>query len=86
MDQLLEEIRPLIAKSAKVDPQEIELDADLFMDYGIDSLEGLKLLALLEQRYGITIPDHELMHLNTLRRIVEAVDRAHRTDGVVKEA
>ncbi len=86
MDTLLAEIRPVLAKSAKVDPQAIELDADLFMDYGIDSLEGLKLLALLEQRYGITIPDHELMHLNTLRRIAEAIDGARRSDGVVKEA
>lgn len=86
MEKLLEEIRPLIAKSAKVDPQEIALDADLFMDYGIDSLEGLKLLAALEQRYGITIPDHELMHLNTLGRIIEAIDQARRGDGVVKEA
>ncbi|HEY9855201.1 MAG TPA: acyl carrier protein [Stenomitos sp.] len=86
MDQLLEEIRPLIAKSAKVDPQAIELDGDLFMEYGIDSLEGLKLLALLEQRYGITIPDHELLHLNTLGRIVEAIERARHSDGVVKEA
>lgn len=86
MDPLLDEIRPLLAKSAKVDPHAIDLDADLFMDFGIDSLEGLKLLALLEQRYGITIPDHELMHLNTLRRIVEAIDRARQSDGVVKEA
>lgn len=86
MDALLEEVRALLAKSAKIDPREIDPEADLFMDYGIDSLEGLKLLAVLEQRYDLTIPDHELMRLNTLRRIVEAIHRARQGDGAVKEA
>jgi acyl carrier protein len=65
----------LIAKSAKVEPDTLDPDADLFMDLGIDSLEGLKILAQVEKRFGVTLPDHELMHLHTLRKIREAIQQ-----------
>lgn len=71
----------MIARSAKVDPQAIDPDADLFMDLGIDSLEGLKILAQLEERFGVLIPDHELMEMNTLRKIRAAIERSHAAKG-----
>lgn len=69
-------VRELIAASAHTPPAALALDADLFMDLGIDSLEGLKLLAAFERRYGVTIPDHELLHLHTPRQILAALERA----------
>ena len=72
----------LLAKTAKMAPEAIDPDADLFMDLGIDSLEGLKILAQLEERFGVLIPDHELLEMNTLRKIRSTIERS----SVAKEA
>lgn len=76
MEDPFDEVRRLLAKSARVAPERIMPTTDLFMDLGIDSLEGLKLLAALEQRFGVVIPDHELMNLTTPARIVAAIAAA----------
>ncbi|HEY9897988.1 MAG TPA: acyl carrier protein [Pantanalinema sp.] len=76
MDPLETYLVNLLARSAKVAPEAIGPDADLFMDLGIDSLEGLKVLAQIEERYGVLIPDHELMEMNTLGKIRSAIERA----------
>ena len=81
MDELSDEVRRLVAKSAKCDPQDLDPDADLLMDLGIDSLEGLKLLAVLEKRYGVILPDHELLHMTTVNRIVEALRQLPQSAG-----
>lgn len=79
MEDLHDAVSRLVAKSAKCDPAELDPDADLLMDLGIDSLEGLKLLAALEQRYGVLLPDHELLELTTVNRIVAALGKLQPT-------
>ena len=79
MEDLQEAVRRLVAKSAKCDPADLDPEADLLMELGIDSLEGLKLLAVLEQRYGVILPDHELLNLTTVNRIVEALRQQQAT-------
>lgn len=74
MDELLEEVRRLVASAAKREAAECGLDADLFADLAIDSLEGLKLMATLEKRFGVLLPDHLLLSLNTPRKIAEAIE------------
>lgn len=81
MPDLRDDVRRLVARSAKCDPADVDPDADFLMDLGIDSLEGLKLLAALETRFGITLPDHELLNMTTVNRIVTALE-AHQADSV----
>jgi acyl carrier protein len=85
MPDLHDDVRRLVARSAKCDPAILDPDADLLMDLGIDSLEGLKLLAALEQRYGVTLPDHELIHLTTVNRIVAALESSRLAPDDVRE-
>jgi acyl carrier protein len=80
MHDLRDDVRRLVARSAKCDPADVDPDADFLMDLGIDSLEGLKLLALLETRYGVILPDHELLNLTSVNRIVKALE-AHQADS-----
>ena len=69
------EIRQLVAEFARVPPEGLRADVDLFSELGIDSLEALKLLAWIEQKYDIRIPDHQLTSLNTLDRIAAFVQQ-----------
>jgi acyl carrier protein len=69
-------VRALIADVAKRDVSALGPDDDLVEHLGVDSLLGLQILAAVERRLDVRLPDDELIHLRTIGRITAAVDRA----------
>jgi acyl carrier protein len=67
------ELRILLGRVAKVDTAEVQLDDDLRVTLGIDSLAGLRLLAAVEKEYGVRFPDEQLVSYRTMRQILEFV-------------
>lgn len=61
MEQLIEELKVKIIEKLKlsdITPEEIDPDAPLVGEgLGLDSIDTLELLVLLEKDYGVTIPD-----------------------------
>jgi acyl carrier protein len=74
-------VRAAIRDVARQETTGIGRDDDLVAVLGVDSLQGLQVLAGVEKRCGVRLPDNELIHLRTIGRIVEAV-RRHQTAGV----
>ena len=68
-------IRVLMQDITRRDASAITADDDLVEAFGMDSLEGLQILAAVEKRFGVRLPDDELIHLRTIRRIADAVQR-----------
>lgn len=60
----------MIAKKLGKKPEEVNLKSRLVEDLGADSLDVVELLMLLEDEYGITIPDEDAVNLNTIEDIV----------------
>ena len=56
-------------KIENIDPQK-----DL-ASQGVDSLDTLSLLLLIQEKYGIQIPDEDIPKLETLNDIVEYVNK-----------
>jgi acyl carrier protein len=50
-------------------------DDDLVEVLGVDSLQGLQVLAGVEKRFDVRLPDEELIQMRTIGRIAEAVRR-----------
>ncbi|MFA5155931.1 MAG: acyl carrier protein [Candidatus Omnitrophota bacterium] len=70
-DQQLEnEIRDLIAGIIEKDPSEVTPDAKFFEDLGVDSMMALEIMAGIEKKYKIAIPEEKLTQLATLRETV----------------
>lgn len=61
MDALIEKLKTQIIEQlnlAEVKPEDIQPDAPLFGDgLGLDSIDALELIVLLEKHYGIKIQD-----------------------------
>ncbi len=61
MDALIEKLKTQIIEQlnlAEVKPEEINADSPLFGDgLGLDSIDALELIVLLEKHYGIKIED-----------------------------
>lgn len=69
------EVRALITDVARVDGSAIGPDEDLVERLGIDSLQGLQMLAAVEKRFALRLPDEDLVRLNTIGRIADVVER-----------
>jgi len=54
------EIIGIIARVIRVDPGRITPETNLFYDLGVDSLLAIKVLAALDKKYGIDVPENRL--------------------------
>ena len=70
MPDLENEIRSMIAEIVEKDPSEITPDARFFEDLEMDSMMALEIMAGMEKKYKITIPEDKLTKLTTLRETV----------------
>jgi len=53
-----------------------ELDEQTHLaEFGIDSLQALELLVMLERTYRIEIPQEDLKHFTTIQNVAELVAR-----------
>ena len=72
MEQLLEILKKQIISTLKltdIEPDDIDVDEPLIGDgLGLDSIDTLELLVLLEKNYGITVSD-----LNEGRKVFSSI-------------
>ena len=81
MEQLIDELRQEIVKSFKMEHitwQDIVPEAPLFIDgLGLDSIDALELLVLLEKNYGLKITPEEdgKQILSSVKSIAEYITK-----------
>jgi acyl carrier protein len=68
-------VREIVTRITKVSPERIELDTDLKAELNVDSLQGLQIVAALENQFGVRLPDEELDNYTTVRLITDTVTR-----------
>jgi acyl carrier protein len=81
MQDLEGEIRNIIAGIIEKEPAEITLDAKFYEDLGVDSMMALEILAAMEKKYKITIPEEKLAQLLTLRKTVAVAEEFLKKGG-----
>lgn len=70
MQNIEEEIKGIIAEIIEKEPAEILPDAKFFQDLGVDSMMALEIMAAIEKKYKISIPEEKLTQLATLNDTV----------------
>jgi len=71
MDNLESEIRAIVAEVVEVDPKEVTLEADFVGDLGMDSMKALEIMAAIEKKYSIQIPEEYLGKIMKLSNLLE---------------
>ena len=74
-DQVNEVVRKLIADIIEIEPDQIPPDAYLVEDLGMDSMMALEILAAIEKKFRIRIPEEDLPKITTLNRAIELAKR-----------
>ena len=68
--QLEQEIRAIIAEVTEIEPDKITLEASFVDDLGMDSMMALEILAAIEKKYKVQIPENKLMRLKNLQETI----------------
>jgi acyl carrier protein len=69
------EIKKLVADIAEKTPDEIKDDARFAEDLGIDSMMALEVVATIEKKYKVVIPEAEIPNIRSLQNIYDLVDK-----------
>ena len=69
-----DDVKAVIVEKLGVDADKVTPEARFVEDLGADSLETVELIMGLEDKFGLTISDEDLIHgLNTIEKCLEAV-------------
>ena len=69
------EIKKLVADIAEKTPEEIKDDATFSEDLGIDSMMALEIVASIEKKYKIMIPENEIPNIRSLQNVYDLVEK-----------
>lgn len=72
---IFENVRDALAQQFEIDPDTITMDTSLVDDLGADSLDVVELIMSLEDLFGISITDEDAAQLDTVRKIVDYLER-----------
>lgn len=75
VQQLDDEIRSLVATILELAPEQLDPEARLVEDLGMDSMMALEIVASIEKKYRIKLPESELANVKTLQRVVDIAKR-----------
>ncbi len=75
---MFEKVRDLLAKQLNLSPDKIALESDVVKDLGADSLDVVELLITLEDDYGISIPEEDIVNVKTVKDIVEMIEKLNK--------
>ena len=68
-----ETVKSMIAEQLKVDPETITTESRLMEDLKADSANILVMIMDLEDRFGITVEDDQIMKLHTVGDVVSYI-------------
>jgi acyl carrier protein len=69
----LDELRELIAEVLELEPEEITDTGSFVDDYEADSLRAIEILARIEKKYKVEVPQEELAKMENLLAVYETV-------------
>ncbi len=72
---LEQDVKTLIAEIIEMDPNEINPDASLVKNLGMDSMMALEILAAIEKKFKVKIPEDDLPKITTVNKAIELTKR-----------
>jgi len=60
------EVLEILRKQLNKKPEQLEINKRIKEDLGADSLDIVEVLMSVEERYGVMLPDEELMKVSTV--------------------
>ena len=69
------DIKNVIAEIVEIEQGKVTPEANFVEDLGMDSMMALEILASVEKKYKLRIPEENLTKITSLSKVVELVDK-----------
>lgn len=73
-DQILEQVKDLMAQQFEIEPKEITLDTNFQKDLDADSIDLTEFILTLEDAFGKEIPDEDAVKIKTVSDAVNYIN------------
>lgn len=73
--EIFEKVKALVVQELGIAEEKVTMEATFESDLGADSLDAIELVCSLEDSFGISIPDEQVVELRTIGQIVEYVEK-----------
>ena len=74
LEEIKKNIRRMVAEIAETSEDEIKDDANFVDDLGVDSMMALEIVAGIEKKYKIRIPEEEIPKIQSLQNVFEILE------------
>ena len=72
--EIEEKVREFLIDDLEIDEEKIAADAQLKEDLGIDSLDFVDIVVIVERKFGFKIKPDEMANIKTLSQFVDYVE------------
>lgn len=66
-------VKEIVAMQFAIDPEQLEVDAPMFSQYGMDDLDQVEITMGVEDEFGLYIEDEKMTAFRTTRDIIKYV-------------
>jgi len=74
-DKIQKEIKQLVSEVSEIPLKDLKDDARFAEDLGIDSMKALEIVAAVEKKYRLIVPEEEIPSLRSLQQIFALVEK-----------
>ena len=78
-EQIKKEVRQLVSEISEVPIEDLKDEARFSEDLGVDSMMALEIIASLEKKYKIVIPEEKIPTVRSLKNVYELLE------GIIKK-
>ncbi|MDD4294877.1 MAG: acyl carrier protein [Candidatus Omnitrophica bacterium] len=72
-EKIKAEIKQIVAEIAEVELDELTPEATFTEDLGVDSMMALEIVASIEKKYKISVPEEEIPTIRSLQNVYDIV-------------
>ena len=76
-DSIETQVKDIIVEQLGVDPEKVTTDAKFIEDLGADSLDLVEIIMEFETKFGLEIPDEDILKFKTIGDAVKYIE-AHK--------
>ena len=75
MDRIIEIVNSVLVDEFEIEPEALKPEAHLFEDIGLDSLDAVDLMVMVDKKLGVRIEEEAARALRTLEDVYKEIDQ-----------
>lgn len=74
LEEIKKEVKKLVSEITEISESELKEDARFAEDLGVDSMMALEIIASLEKKYKLVIPEEKIPAIRSLQNVYDLLD------------